>query len=104
MGTVAFVYHNIRTGVVVSPELRAGSPEEKKQHRRAFWWFFGEASKLLAEAGLTELSMAKDGYRFHARVDGIQEMYVLYSDQVKGDAAERLCTDTQKKVHMRFNY
>eukprot|EP01137_Pigoraptor_chileana_P000237 Opistho-2@36072 len=76
--TVAFVYHNIRTGVTVAPELRPGPDVEKKLTLRAFWRCFADASPLLAEGGITDFGLTRDGYRFIARLDGIHEMYVLY--------------------------
>eukprot|EP00128_Syssomonas_multiformis_P010918 Colp12_sorted_trinity150504_noHs@27307 len=99
---ILFVYFNQRTGVVVAPQLRPGPAVEQKQAAAAFWWFFAHASSLLSSSGLSDLSMTRDGFRFYARSDGVHQMFVLFSEQVKSEQTEELAARIQHKVLQRF--
>ncbi|TPX34190.1 hypothetical protein SmJEL517_g03057 [Synchytrium microbalum] len=77
--TLAMLYHNIKTGTSIFPQLRPGPEVQQKEIMNSFWTFFSEAVSNLSVAGVTEWSISRDQYRFYARSEGIHKLYVLFT-------------------------
>jgi mRNA-degrading endonuclease RelE of RelBE toxin-antitoxin system len=41
--TLAMLYHNIKQGHIIFPQLRPGPDVQQNEILETFWWFFGEA-------------------------------------------------------------
>ncbi|KAI8925798.1 hypothetical protein BC831DRAFT_459476 [Entophlyctis helioformis] len=78
--TLAMLYYNIKSGATVFPALRPGPEVQQKEILDAFWGFFSDASTALRIPGVTEFSICRDSYRFHAKAEGIHKLYVLLAN------------------------
>eukprot|EP00163_Fabomonas_tropica_P031811 TRINITY_DN7704_c0_g3_i1.p1 TRINITY_DN7704_c0_g3~~TRINITY_DN7704_c0_g3_i1.p1 ORF type:complete len:175 (+),score=17.52 TRINITY_DN7704_c0_g3_i1:2-526(+) len=83
--TVVFQYYNARTGVTVTPRPRPAAPTEQAKVNSLFQWLFARASLMLSSSSTSSLTLHHDSYHFHAMVDDQDQLYVLYSAQVKAD-------------------
>jgi len=80
------LYHNIKTGNTIFPQLRPSPEVQQKEILNNFWSFFSEASASLRQPGMTEYSVSKDMYRFYARSEGVHKLFLLLSsDAVSPD-------------------
>ncbi|KAI8803458.1 hypothetical protein BJ742DRAFT_683162 [Cladochytrium replicatum] len=75
--TLAMLYHNIRTGCTIFPQLRPGPDVQQKEIMSSFWAFFSDASYCLKVPGTTECSTTRDQYTFYARSEGVHKLFVL---------------------------
>ncbi|KAJ3050026.1 hypothetical protein HK097_008992 [Rhizophlyctis rosea] len=75
--TLAMLYHNIKTGNTIFPQLRPGPEVQQREILSSFWAFFSDASAALRIPGVTEYSVSRDQYRFYARSEGVHKLYML---------------------------
>lgn len=61
------LYHNLKTGAVLFPQLRPGPESLQKEILGTFWSTVDEGCAALKVPGTTEYSVGKDAYRFYAR-------------------------------------
>jgi hypothetical protein len=80
------MYHNIKTGLVLMPELRPGPESQQRELVKALWSGVSESSASLQVGSTSDWSITRGQYRFYARYDGIHKLFVLLaSDAVKGE-------------------
>jgi hypothetical protein len=75
--TLVMLYHNIKSGYAVFPQLRPGPELQQKEILNTFWWFYSEAGPTVNTPGVSEYSITRDHYRFVVRMDGVHHLYVL---------------------------
>ncbi|KXS20876.1 hypothetical protein M427DRAFT_93983, partial [Gonapodya prolifera JEL478] len=77
--TLAMLYHNIKTGHVIFPQLRPAPEVQQREILNSFWAFFGDASAAMRIPGMTEFSLHRDQYRFYSRcVSAILHMICVH--------------------------
>ncbi|KAI9339442.1 hypothetical protein DFJ73DRAFT_846630 [Zopfochytrium polystomum] len=97
--TLALLYHNIKTGSTILPQLRPGPEVQQKEIMSSFWSFFSDASASLRTPGVTEFSICQDQYRFHARSEGVHKLFVLMSTEaVTSEQVPSIMADILKNV------
>ncbi|KAL7753618.1 Vacuolar protein sorting-associated protein 52 [Sorochytrium milnesiophthora] len=79
--TLAMLYINRKTGLTLFPQPRPGPDTQVKDIIEAFWRLLYDACAALQIPGVTEYSLTKDMFRYHARSDGVHTLYVLFSAQ-----------------------
>ena len=60
--TLVMLYHNIKTGVTIFPQLRPGPEIQQREILETFWTFFS-----LQVSGLHSFCASRDQYRFYSR-------------------------------------
>ncbi|KAJ3219111.1 hypothetical protein HK099_004824, partial [Clydaea vesicula] len=78
--TLAMLYHNIKTGNTIFPQLRPSPEIQQREILQTFWNFFSDASASLRVPGVTEFSVSKDLYKFYARSEGVHKLYLLLAN------------------------
>ncbi|KAJ3326460.1 hypothetical protein HDU76_012907 [Blyttiomyces sp. JEL0837] len=97
--TLAMLYHNIKTGCTIFPQLRPGPEVQQKEILNAFWGFFSDASTSLKVPGVTEFSVSRDQYRFYARSEGVHKLYILLAtESVSSEAVPSVVAETLKNL------
>ncbi|KAJ3410574.1 hypothetical protein HDV05_003642 [Chytridiales sp. JEL 0842] len=97
--TLAMLYHNIKTGCTIFPQLRPGPEVQQKEILSTFWNFFCEGSTSLKTPGVTEFSTCRDQYRFYARSEGVHKLYILLAtESVSSEAVPSIATETLKNL------
>ncbi|KAI9102819.1 hypothetical protein DFS34DRAFT_610651 [Phlyctochytrium arcticum] len=97
--TLAMLYHNIKTGCTIFPQLRPGPEVQQKEILSSFWGFFSDASASLRVPGVTEFSIIRDQYRFFAKSEGVHKLYILLAtDSVSSEAVPSIAADVLKNL------
>ncbi|KAI9006127.1 hypothetical protein BC832DRAFT_620970 [Gaertneriomyces semiglobifer] len=97
--TLAMLYHNIKSGCTIFPQLRPGPDVQQKEILTSFWGFFSEASASLRVPGVTEFSTTRDQYRFYARSEGVHKLYILMAaDSVSSEVVPSIASDVLRNI------
>ncbi|ORZ37764.1 hypothetical protein BCR44DRAFT_1429910 [Catenaria anguillulae PL171] len=72
-----FLHLHIKSGTVTFPHPRPLPEVQTRELYSTFWALFGEAKAAFATPGTREVTYAREVYRFHARADPEQEVYVM---------------------------
>ncbi|TPX72662.1 hypothetical protein SpCBS45565_g00056 [Spizellomyces sp. 'palustris'] len=104
--TLAMLYHNIKTGCTIFPQLRPGPDVQQREILSSFWGFFSDArltdrtsSASLRVPGVTEFSITRDQYRFYARSEGVHKLYILMAtDSVSSEAIPSIASDVLRNL------
>jgi hypothetical protein len=94
--TLLFLHFTSKTGAITFPQPRPLPEVQSRELYIAFWSLFGEARASFNSPGTKEITITREAYRFHARLEAEQEIYVLFSadtvalDQVHGHVQEIL--------------
>ncbi|KAI9183264.1 hypothetical protein H9P43_004181 [Blastocladiella emersonii ATCC 22665] len=94
--TLLFLHLHVKTGTVTFPQPRPLPEVQTRELYSTFWALFGEAKAAFHVPGTREVTFAREAYRFHARVDPDQELYVLFAadavalEQIHGHVQEIL--------------
>lgn len=97
--TLAMLYHNIKTGCTVFPQLRPGPDVQQKDIMHSFWNFFCEASGNMKIPGITEFSISRDQHKFYARSEGVHLLYVLYAaESVGSNSVAQISSEILKNI------
>jgi hypothetical protein len=83
--TMAFVYRHRESAVKVVPAMRPMSADERVRMLDAFLWFYSRVTDLVgsAGAGASEVTLVRDGFRYHARVDETRDIHVMCACAVR---------------------
>ncbi|KAJ3101673.1 hypothetical protein HDU97_001214 [Phlyctochytrium planicorne] len=97
--TLAMLYHNIKTGSTIFPQLRPGPEVQQREILNSFWNFFCEGYASLKVPGVNEFSTSRDHYRFYARSEGVHRLYLLLaSESVNFETIPAIANDTLKNL------
>ncbi|KAJ3300330.1 hypothetical protein HK104_001748 [Borealophlyctis nickersoniae] len=97
--TLAMLYHNIKTGCTIFPQLRPGPDVQQKEILSSFWGFFSDASANLKIPGVTEFSISRDQYRFYARSEGVHKLYILLAtESVASESVPSIASDVLRNL------
>jgi hypothetical protein len=65
--TLALLYHNTKTGLVIYPDLRAAPDAQQREIQTVFWQVYGQCAQAFSMAGVNEFGVGKDSFRFYGR-------------------------------------
>ncbi|KAJ3121301.1 hypothetical protein HK098_003790 [Nowakowskiella sp. JEL0407] len=96
--TLALLYHNIKTGTTIFPQLRPGPEVQQTEMMQTFWGFFCDANTALRIPGVSEFGITRDQYRFYVRSEGVHKLYMLFAtESVSSESVAAIATDVLKK-------
>ncbi|KAI8593462.1 hypothetical protein BDZ88DRAFT_474603 [Geranomyces variabilis] len=97
--TLAMLYHNIKTGCTIFPQLRPGPEVQQKEILSSFWGLFSDASASLRVPGVTEFAITRDQYRFYAKSEGVHKLFILMAtDSVSSEAVPSIASDVLRNL------
>ncbi|RKO92006.1 hypothetical protein BDK51DRAFT_26666 [Blyttiomyces helicus] len=70
--TLAMLYHNIKTGCTIFPQLRPGPDVQQKEIMASFWTLFSEATKSAADG--SDVAAIQ-------RSEGVHKLYILLATE-----------------------
>ncbi|KAI8907174.1 hypothetical protein EDD86DRAFT_208924 [Gorgonomyces haynaldii] len=101
--TLAMLYHNMRTGITVFPQLRAGPESQQRELIEIFWSLYSEVSAAMRVPGVTEFSIVKDSYRFYCKSETVHKLYLLLGNESLTEHPSVIANDVLKHVKSQEN-
>ena len=96
--TLAMLYHNVKTGTTLFPNLRAGAEVQQRELLDVFWGFFSDANTALRIPGVAEYSIVKDGYRFYAKSETVHKLYLLLGNESLAESPAVIANEVLKNI------